>query len=237
MRQFIKIGTTCHFDDDGEINYSVLEKKVREIEDSVDQNGLVVSGAVKFGMMKEGETRPKSQLSALERQGYATVGQIELMKVYDQLFRKSVGQILVPDRVLEDITKLKDLIYHNIEQYRISLINYNDSVDFGQIFLDNDTHAARLVCACDADRLIILGTGDGFYNPEKKLIRRVSSLEQCHYDYCHAGTGEGNGGFEKRLDAAKILFDCGKYLITGNIRYPLQEIIDGKGTLFRKYND
>lgn len=235
--QFIKIGSVCLFDSYGNLNYEVLRRKATEIEQDTNNNVLVVSGAIALGMHTENEKRNKDQLSATKLQGYASLGQLLLMDFYRSLFSKRICQVLVTEKELKQTEGIKNLILENILAKRLTLINYNDSVDFEEIRKDNDTLAAEVMLHCGGDRLIILGHNyDGLRNSSGELVERVSDIDERLYSYCNGKSKQGNGGFKTKLDAARDILAQNKELIISNISSNLEDIINGKAkrTLFRK---
>ncbi len=234
MIQIIKIGTNCLFNANGEINYGLLRQKAYEIEQSNIGNVVVVSGAIGLGMQAEHETRKKSEISDTELLGYASLGQRILMDVYAKSFTKNVAQLLVTEQELTQNTHINDLIRENRLRGRITLVNYNDAVDFKQLKLDNDTLAAQIGVYCGAQRVVILGDYEGFQN-NGTLIERLSEVTAEHYLLCKEASKRGRGGFETKLDAAKIMLEANKELIVGNINYHLDDLVEGrvKRTLFK----
>ncbi len=122
---------------------------------------------------------------------------------------------------------LAALLHHNAKSGRISIINYNDSVDFSQVRKDNDTLAADMLRICDADRLIVLGRYDGFYDSENRLVEEVSRVTQWMYECCNGISLHGNGGFEAKLRAAEQALALGKEMMISNIGYCLDDVIEG----------
>ena len=237
LLQFIKIGSACLFDKNGNVNRELLEQKVREIEADENNNVLVVSGAIALGMARENEQRSKSELSSVELQGYASTGQIYLMDLYKSLFRKNVSQLLVTERELTQAESISKLIAENAMKNRVTLVNYNDCIDFEEIRKDNDTLAADIMLACGGDRLVILGSDyDGFKDSHGKLIERVYSIDDSLYSHCNGKSKQGNGGFQTKLDAAKKVLAADKELIISNLNFRLEDIINGNArrTLFKR---
>ncbi|MEI7718320.1 MAG: hypothetical protein WCI72_00505 [archaeon] len=235
--QFIKIGSACLFNSKGELNYEVLKKKANEIENDTNQNVLIVSGAIAMGRYSEEETRNKDQLSSTELQGYASLGQKILMDFYGKLFKKNICQILVTEKELKQTEEIRNLIIENLKKGRLTLINYNDSIDFEEIKKDNDTLAAEIMLSCKGDRLIILGHDyDGLKNGSGELVERVYEINNEVYSYCNGKSKHGNGGFKTKLDAAKTILSQDKELIISNVNSNLEEIINGtaKRTLFKR---
>jgi glutamate 5-kinase len=236
LLQFIKIGSACLFDEQNKINYELLRRKAREIEINKEYNTLVVSGAIALGMREENDFRKKEELNSNELRGYASLGQIVLMDLYSSVFRKKVCQLLVTERDMALKKDINELLIENAKKGRITLINYNDCIDFEEIKKDNDTLAAEILLNCNGDRLMILGENyAGFNDSNGNLIERVSEVSEEHYRFCNGKSKLGNGGFKTKLDAARLILNAGKEMIVSNINYELEDIIDGqaKRTLFR----
>jgi glutamate 5-kinase len=237
LLQFIKIGSACLFDEDGSVAYDVLRQKAREIEQNRENNILVVSGAIALGMARENKQRSKEQLTAQELQGYAGTGQIYLMDLYKSLFTRNVAQLLVTEKELGQTESIRNLLLENAAKNRVTLVNYNDCVDFEELRKDNDTLAADIMLACEGDRLIILGNDyDGFRDCNGTLIERVQVIDDSLYSHCNGKSKQGNGGFKTKLDAAKKILENNKQMIVSNVNYSLDDIIHGRvrRTLFKQ---
>lgn len=230
MFQIIKNGTACHFNEKG-INYEALERFAGEVEKmkkdySIDTL-IVASGSIKFGMLEEGETRTKEELDDFEKQGYASVGQPILINLYKQIFNKNVAQILPTREDLQKNDYLKRLIHQNLQKERISVVNYDDCLDFEQINKDNDTTASSLAVYGGADRLILLGHYDGLLDNKGNLITYIDKITDEHRSYCNGKSDSGNGGFDTKFLAAKEVTENGIPMYIGNINRPLEEVISG----------
>lgn len=222
---FIKMGTNC---------LSYLRQKAKEIE-KYEQVVVVMSGAIKLGKEKEGEKRSNEELSSVELQGYASIGQVLMMEHCRRCFTRNVAQILLTMEDMKHCNHLRELLPTNASKGRVSVVNYNDSIDFMELRKDNDTLAADLAVYCGAERLVILGKYDGLYNGNA-LVERVSLVDEAVYKLCNGSSEDGTGGFKTKLDAAVIMMDAGKEMIVGNIAYSLDSIINGsvKRTLFKR---
>jgi len=230
MFQIIKNGTACHFNEKG-INYEALERFAGEVEKMKKDDGIdtliVASGSIKFGMLEEGEKRTKEELDDYEKQGYASVGQPILINLYKKIFNKNVAQILPTRADLEKSDYVKRLIHQNLKKDRISVVNYDDCLDFEQINKDNDTMASTLAVYSGADRLILLGHYDGFMDNKGNLVNYISNITDEHRSYCNGKSNSGNGGFDTKLLAAKEVTENGIPMYIGNINSPLEEVING----------
>ncbi len=228
MLQIIKLGSACLFDEQGNVAFDTLRTKAKEIEEALDDVVLVVSGAIALGKMHDGETRKNADLTAVELQGYACLGQPKLMQLYSGLFTTQVSQLLLTSQDLSSHEKhVSDLVYHNLKKRRITVVNYNDGVDFEQLRKDNDTLAATMLHCCGADRIVILGHYDGMLGADGQVISHVSAVSDDLYAMCRGVSTHGNGGFATKLDAAQQVLAEGKEMIIGNVKYRLNDILDG----------
>jgi glutamate 5-kinase len=231
----IKVGSSCLFDESGKINYSLLEKKAKEIESLPSKAFVVVSGAIALGKKRRHETRTNSELANVELESFASIGQPLLMDIYKKLFSSPVAQLILTNNDLVHENHIRDLIHHNLNDGILTLVNYNDCIDFKQLRKDNDTLAAQMLSYCDADKLIIFGTYDGFFDKKGRLIEEINRVDDNLYSLCNGKSKLGTGGFSTKLDAAKIVLKKDKEMIIGNIKYSVEDLINGdaKRTIFR----
>lgn len=250
----VKIGSGCLFNND-HVDDSLIRQKAQEIEQLEAAKGyrfiLVVSGAIALGKRLTGETRENKELSNRELQKYAMLGQPELIQMYRNAFvNRHVGQILLHKHELSYRNGLSSLFSRNglfanrvngisglVNNGHLPAINYADDSDDSEVRKDNDQLAARVLQGCNARMLVILGNGyDGFCDANGRVIRHVNSVDKEHYALCKGTSKDGAGGFETKLDAAKIVLSTGKEMVIGNIAYSLEALIDGTATrtLFRR---
>ncbi len=251
MKIVIKVGTSTLTYENGCTNIRRIEalcKAVSDIKNSGCEVILVSSGAIGMGV---GKLRLGSRPSDIAgKQACAAVGQCELMYTYDKLFSEynhTVAQILLTasDLSCEDRSeKFRNTMMRLLELDVLPIINENDTVATEEIaFGDNDTLAARVAVATNADLLILLSDIDGLYtsDPHKDknatLIKEVFALDDKIFALAgKAGTSLGTGGMETKLRAAKIATDAGCDMIIANGQNPelLYEIKDKKtvGTRF-----
>jgi len=222
----IKIGSGCLFDDKNRLNVKILKKKAREIENNFSKIVIVASGAIALGKRLENEKRSNDEINLVELQGYASIGQIALMRLYQKLFNRKVSQILLTSSDLRYANNLKALIEENVRKNRITIINYNDTTDFSQLRKDNDVLSAKILSYIGADSLIILGKYNGFYDKDK-LIRRVRKIDKETYKLCNGKSKHGTGGFRTKLKAAEIVLKNNKKMIIGNINQNLSKLVNG----------
>ncbi len=255
-RIVIKVGTSTITNEDGSINFRIIDRICRvlaEVEAMGYKVVLVSSGAIAVGVnklrlqKKPEETRMK--------QAAASVGQCGLMHIYDKFFGeygKIVAQILFTSDDLEVEEKRKNLsntLEALMENNVIPIINENDSLSYDEImskqkiFGDNDMLSAIVANFTRACKLIILSDIEGLYdsdpreNPAAKLISRVENIDSGTEKLAGgAGSARGTGGMISKIDAAKYATGHGidMLIIYGREPEKMYDILEGKkvGTLF-----
>ncbi|OCN03608.1 hypothetical protein A4S06_05485 [Erysipelotrichaceae bacterium MTC7] len=254
-RIVIKVGSSTVTHETGLLNLKKVEELAKVISDLSNMGKeiiLVSSGAVAAGMGRMNmNEKPES---VPEKQALASIGQSELMYIYDKFFSqfgKVVAQMLMTKRVLE-----VDMLRHNaiatlnqLLAYRaIPIINENDSVATEElVYGDNDTLGATTAELVHADLLLVLSDIDGLYdkNPslhkDAKLIPIVekvtSDIEAMAED---AITKVGTGGMITKVQAAKIATEANCDMIICNSKdlRVIYDAVEGKpvGTLFKRRN-
>ena len=163
-RMVVKVGTSSLTYDTGKLNIRRIRKLaevISDLENAGVQVTLVSSGAIGVGASKLGLTsRPQDTPG---RQAAATVGQCELMFMYDKVFSEyghTVGQLLITRSDVENDERRENLIncFEKLFEYNaIPIINENDSVAVEEIvYGDNDNLSARVAKLVHADTLVIL---------------------------------------------------------------------------------
>lgn len=247
----IKVGTSTLAHETGMLNIRRIESLVKTLADLQNAGKeliLVSSGAIGVGSGKLGlKERPSDTPT---KQACASIGQCELMYVYDKLFSEynhCVSQILMTRDIIDSPKRTQNVI-NTFEKllslHVIPIVNENDSVSVEEIeFGDNDTLSALVAKLADADALIILTDIDGLYdddprkNPDAKLIPVVSEISE-EVEALAQGKGStlGTGGMITKLHAARIATEAGipVHIINGADPNILYDLFDGKaiGTVF-----
>jgi len=250
-KMVIKIGSSSLTLKTGGLDRANIEKFVKEVS-SLAKRGIeviiVTSGAIAAGLEDLNISKKPQEITLL--QAAASIGQVELMKLYGNLFSKNglkIGQILLTQ---EDTTRreqylnIRNTIRNLIDLGVIPLINENDSAAVDEIkFGDNDELAALVSVLAEADALVILTDIEGMYdkNPrtsrDAKLISYIDRIDK-NIESAAGGIGStyGIGGMESKIKAAKICSFSGiKTIIADSRRINvLDEILAGKnvGTFF-----
>ena len=253
-RIVIKVGTSTLTHSTGKTNIRRMKALVAVISDIVNSGievALVTSGAIGVGVGKLGlKDRPTDTAG---KQAAATVGQCELMFMYDKLFGEynhNVAQLLLTRYEVETEEKRSNVINTIDELLKMSIIpiiNENDTVAIDELegnkIGDNDMLSAIVSGLVRADRLVILTDIDGLYdsnprtNPCAQKLDVVPKINKAIMDMA-AGTGSnrGTGGMITKLQAADYATKRGieVHVINGTEPKAIYDVIEGNsgGTVF-----
>lgn len=246
-----KVGTSTLTHATGKTNLKGMEELVLVLSDLMNagrQVVLVTSGAIGVGVGKLGlPARPKDTAG---KQAAATVGQCELMFMYDKMFSQyghKVGQLLITKEDVDDPKRRQNLVqtFEQLFVYgAIPIINENDAVAVDEIvYGDNDSLSAVVATLIHADALVILTETDGLYtanpltDPAARRIPVVREITDEIRGYASgAGTALGTGGMVTKLHAAEIATAAGvdTYVISGKDPRDIYRLMEGEalGTYF-----
>ncbi|MCR5041324.1 MAG: glutamate 5-kinase [Clostridia bacterium] len=255
-RIVVKVGTSTLTYEDGNLNFRRIDRLAMAISSLMNMGNelvLVSSGAIAVGVSKL--RLPEKPKELRMKQAAASVGQCELIHIYDKFFGeygKTVGQILLNGEDVDDPKKrlnLTNTFESLLEKGILPIVNENDSVNCAEIesdkkiFGDNDGLSALVAVMCGADLLILLSDIDGLYdgdprtNPEARFISRVDDVSTVVGLAGGAGSRRGTGGMITKLEAAKTATDNGIDMIITNGSRPenLFDIAEHRvvGTLFK----
>lgn len=251
-RIVVKVGTSTLTYNTGKTNIRRMHKLVSVLSDIVNSGievALVTSGAIGVGVGKLGLKEKPADTAG--KQAAATIGQCELMFMYDKLFGEyghTVGQLLITKSDVENEERRHNLIntFNRLFDFgAIPVINENDSVAVEEIvYGDNDSLSAIVAKLINADALIILSDIDGLYdsnpneNEDAKLIPFVTEIDEDLYKIAGGkGSSLGTGGMVTKLHAAEITMEAGIDTIVMNGENPTEiyRALDGKqvGTFFK----
>ncbi|MBO6114009.1 MAG: glutamate 5-kinase [Lachnospiraceae bacterium] len=248
----IKIGSSSLMHDEtGLVNFRRMEKLVRIICDLKNQDKdviLVSSGAIAVGRQTlKLNYKPKT---VSLKQACASVGQAQLMMMYQKLFMEYnhlAAQVLLTfDAITNDERRqnAENALNEILQQGIIPIVNENDTVATEEIeFGDNDTLSAIVAHLINADLLIILSDIDGLYtddphkNPDAKKLSIVEEInEKIDGMAKDAISMYGTGGMSTKISAARIATDSGAdmAILSAEDLEVINQLIDGEdvGTLF-----
>ena len=251
-RIVVKVGTSPLTYSTGKINLRRLSKLAQVLSDLKNAGrevALVTSGAIGVGVGKLGLKERPQDIPG--RQAAATVGQCELMFLYDKFFGEYgniTGQLLVTRSDFENEerhTNLHNSFMKLFEYGAIPIVNENDSIAVEEIvFGDNDSLSAHIAKIVDADLLIILTDIDGLFNAnprEDENAVLIHSVDEITDDILAlaggSGTTRGTGGMITKLHAAQIATEAGidTVVMNGSDPEDIYKLLDGRqiGTLFK----
>ena len=254
-RVVVKIGTSSLMNANGKLNLRAIDQLSYTLTGLVNEGKqviLVSSGAIGAGMGRVGLTKRPEQIQ--KQQALASIGQSELMTVYQQRFAaygQQISQVLLTHDVL-DYPQSRSYVHNTMEQLLywgiIPIVNENDTVavdelDHRTTFGDNDQLSAIVAVRSHADLLIMLSDIDGFYtgNPhqdsEARLIRELHEVTDDSLKRAGgAGTVFGTGGMTTKLTAAAEILAHHQMMVLANGANPsiIFNIMNGEeiGTLF-----
>jgi glutamate 5-kinase len=239
----IKIGSSLLIDENNKVRKKWLSEFSKDIKSLLDQNKKIIivsSGAIAMGCKKLGLTKKNLKLD--KSQAIASIGQIELMNLFSEIFSKkkiNISQILL---TLEDTEKRRRALnakrtFENLFQLNfLPVVNENDSTATSEIkYGDNDRLAARVAQITSADSLILLSDVNGLYtknpkiNSDAKLLKEVKNINKKMEKIATKSIGKhGTGGMKTKIDAAKIclLSGCKMVIANGLPIRPIKKIID-----------
>ena len=235
-----------------------IAEAVRRLKDAGHPVIVISSGAVGAGCQKLGLKSRPHEIS--ERQALAAVGQVHLMRFYEDLF-SAVG--LTCSQVLLTLDNLADrdqyqnaaaTFSHLLNYGVVPVVNENDTVAVEQLRIgDNDTLAAQVATLVEAEWLFLLTDVDALYtanpavDPTATPIREVSDMTQLMNistaggttgDESASGVGSqwGTGGMATKLTAANLATAAGTRMVicNGDPEIVPRVILDGEqiGTVF-----
>ena len=264
-RIVFKFGTNALSTDNGDLALSRLYSFMEDIAALRAQGKevmIVTSGAVGVGKRRLGLTSAPDVVSL--KQACAAVGQISLMKLYEDGF-KQLGVVAAQVLLTEDdfshrsrYLSLRDTLNRLLELGCIPVINQNDTVSTNELrgykekgvnvcFSDNDKLSALVASGMDADLLCVMSDVDGLYNgdPRKdknaKLIDVVKGVTPEIEALGFRASSRGRGGMKTKLEAAKVVTRSGAAMIIAYGKKPgaVSAVFgpDFKGTLFLPVED
>lgn len=264
-RIVFKFGTNALSTDNGDLALSRLYSFMEDIAALRAQGKevmIVTSGAVGVGKRRLGLTSAPDVVSL--KQACAAVGQISLMKLYEDGF-KQLGVVTAQVLLTEDdfshrsrYLSLRDTLNRLLELGCIPVINQNDTVSTNELrgykekgvnvcFSDNDKLSALVASGMDADLLCVMSDVDGLYNgdPRKdknaKLIEVVKGVTPEIEALGFCASSRGRGGMKTKLEAAKVVTRSGAAMIIAYGKKPgaVSAVFgpDFKGTLFLPVED
>jgi glutamate 5-kinase len=247
----VKVGTSVLAAADGRLDparIGHLAEQICAVLETGRKVALVSSGAVGAGMGRLGMTKRPDDLRHL--QAAAAVGQADLIRAYDEGFRRHgrhAAQLLLTHEDFDSRPRylnMRNTLTALFEWGAVPVINENDTISVDEIkFGDNDRLAAMVTNLLQAPLLVILSVVDGLYARDPgaegagEPIRLVADLDDATLGLAGASRSTlGTGGMRSKLEAARLVTHAGGSVIiaSGRREGPLTSILAGEpvGTLF-----
>ena len=249
----IKLGTSTLTAGTKTLNRPFMREIVHQVAHLHEKGvhvAIVTSGAISAGreLLHDRKVHP----SLPEKQMLAAIGQVQLMRLWSDLFadyKIPVGQVLLTrgdfsnrKSYLNARNTLQALLEHRF----IPIINENDTVATREIRVgDNDNLSALVANLIGAELLILLTDIEGLYtadpkvDPEAKIIPVVENIDASILGLVNKVTnvqGLGTGGMRTKLEAAQLATNGGTATIIAASKTPnvIVDLANGKkiGTLF-----
>ena len=223
-RLVVKIGTSVITNNKNAVCERMINTLASQIS-TLQKEGfkviIVSSGAIAAGVHRMGWKQKPKKISHL--QAAAAVGQVSLVETYEKEFKKNgltTAQVLITGedfssrkRYLNSRATFETLLNENI----LVIVNENDTVSTDEIKVgDNDTLAASIATAIQADLFVILTDQKGLFteNPtsssQAELIRSVDVDDDILSRVASKSHSEfGTGGMETKIKAARIVARLG----------------------------
>ena len=198
---------------------------------------IITSGSVGVGCQRMGITKRPTNMAA--RQALAAIGQIRLMRMYDDLFaasNQSCAQILLSFDNLSlpnQHRNAKNTFEALLKMGVVPIVNENDTVATSELkFGDNDRLSAMVAALVNADWLFLLTDVDGVYtsnpkvDPHAKRLDVVADVDELEsmVSVGDAGSTFSTGGMATKLQAARIASAAGSKTVIMSASQPLDII-------------
>lgn len=250
-RVVVKVGSAILTTENG-INREVLDNLAQEIaflRNTGREVILVSSGAVAAGKKKL-HIKDDKDVSIMQKQALAAIGQSQLMHDYDEAFHEygyNIAQILLTHSDLAHRSRylnVRNTILTLFKYGVIPIINENDTVSTEELkFSDNDTLGALVTNMIEADMFICLTDVDALYDsnpithPDAKAIYTVSEVDDRIQSMAgHSKSALGTGGMQSKINAAQMVSAGGgsSFIGPGKRKNILEHLFSGEmiGTFF-----
>jgi glutamate 5-kinase len=249
----IKVGSKVLLEADGRLNYPHIAHLVEQIA-SLHKAGrkiiFVSSGAIGAGMEALNLKKRPTELPML--QAAAAIGQVRLMRAYEDLFGSfgiMISQILLTHDDLKNRKRhinIKHTLHALLENNVIPIINENDTVSVDEIkFGDNDVLASLVAMLLEAKALVLLTTTQGFMvKNEQGQQEKLSHIIELNADLLkhieEHKVGLSVGGMKSKIMAAANMNHVGGLAVIapGLQKNVLHEIFEGAnvGTVVGEIN-
>ncbi len=249
-RVIVKIGSGV-ISKEGRFDTQVVEHIVEQIV-SLNKIGveivLITSGAVAIG---KGILKLSDKADDIvQKQVFASVGQVKLMSFYADIFGKCgyiCAQVLVTKEDFRDrqhYLNMKNCLENLLQDNVIPVVNENDVIAITElIFTDNDELAGLIASQLDADAVIILTSVNGVFDgnpndPKSQIIPEIDFSKSPSFKkyITNDKSASGRGGMHTKFGIAKKLATQGitTHIANGKRQNAIVDLVEGKsvGTKF-----
>jgi glutamate 5-kinase len=223
-RIVVKLGTSVLTGGERHLNQARMVELARQCAALYARGQDVVictSGAVAAG--RAHLNFPNLPPTIVSKQLFAAVGQLQLMRMWEQFFaiyNVRVGQVLLTRADVENRQRFlnaRDALAALLEQRIVPMVNENDAVATEEIRVgDNDNLSALVATLVNADLLLLLTDQAGLFtadprkDPAAQLIPEVRKIDDSLLALAGGSiTGLGTGGMTTKLQAANIARHAG----------------------------
>ena len=216
-RIVLKIGTNTLTRESDHISRGKIEDIANQVAALKDKYEFIIVSSGAIAAAKQFVKLEGNGKSINVKQALASIGQLHLMRIYQENFRELglyISQCLLSysdfrsKSTRDNIVNTIDILCKN--DY-IPIINENDTVATHEIqFGDNDKLAAMTAVLLNADLLIIATNTSGIYTRESiekkqpKTITNVASIEELMNEIADSKSSQGTGGMRSKVEAIKI---------------------------------
>lgn len=251
MRIVVKVGSGVISSKGGRFQVRIAAHIVDQIVSLADEGReiiLITSGAVAMG--KGMLIASRNADAVVQKQVFASVGQVSLMSSYSRLLRNKgwmCAQVLVTKEDFRDkqhYLNMRNCLENLLLNRVIPIINENDVVAVTELlFTDNDELAGLVASQINADMVIILSSVPGIldgdpHNPYAAVIPEISFDAVSAFEKYVTGdrSESGRGGMRTKFGIAKKLAAQGiaVCIADGKRKNVIQSIVKGDsvGTKF-----
>jgi len=229
-RVCIKIGSNVLTREDGLPNEELIKNLVLQIADLKDigkQVILISSGAVAAG--KSVFKSSKKLDTVAERQLLSSLGQVKLINIYTELFKKYnqlCAQVLVTKEDFKDrhhYLNMQNCLNALLANDIVPIVNENDVISITELmFTDNDELAGLISGMLNVHILYILTNVDGIYdgNPEDETSKVISEFDNTNHHLekitSNVKSNFGRGGMITKCNTAQRVAGMGIPVIIAN---------------------
>ena len=239
QRILIKVGTNVLTDAMGRLDRDIIIRLSGQMA-TLKQQGhevlLVSSGAVGAG--KDQLALRSGADTVVQRQVYASIGQIALMGTYQQALNPwnlHAAQVLATKEDFRDRDHAHNMaacLLALCQQQVIPVINENDVISITELmFTDNDELAGLVAALTQADLLIILSSVDGVLNQQTgDVIPLIDADDESVWEHVTPGKSTfGRGGMLTKLRICQRIARLGIPVLMANGKRPdvLQDLLGG----------